>query len=246
MDARNITEDNASRAVWALRGMRQVLSAPALILIVAHLGFAGLAREAGVTWMQASFMVFTIWALPANLILLGAVTAGLSLAATAFAIGLSSLRLMPMVIALMPDLRGPRSRRSTLFLLSHFIAVTAWVVALENLPRVPRDMRTTFFAGFAITLTSINTLVVAFAFNLMGQLPALATGALAFFTPVYFLTSLFGSARETASRLALLTGMLAVPVANWLAPEFDILVAGLVGGAVAHLGARAIEKRRAS
>jgi predicted branched-subunit amino acid permease len=220
---------------WILRGMRQVISAPALILVVAHLGFAGLAREAGVTWTQATFMVATIWALPANLILLGAVTAGLSLAATALAVALSSLRMMPMVIALLPDLRGPGTRRSTLLFLSHFVAVTAWVVALDRLPSVPRRHRTHFFGGFAITLTAVNTAAVAFAFNLMGQLPALATGALAFFTPVYFLTSLYGSAREFSGRLALLTGLLAIPLAHWLTPEFDILVAGVVGGVAAFL-----------
>ncbi|RIY01555.1 branched-chain amino acid ABC transporter permease [Aureimonas flava] len=225
--------DSASH--WILLGMRQVFSAPALILVVAHLGFAGLAREAGITWVEASFMVATIWALPANLILLGAVTAGLSLAATALAVALSSLRMMPMVIALLPDLKGPETRRSTLLFLSHFVAVTAWVVALEKLPSVPRRYRTHFFGGFAISLTAINTAVVAFAFNLMGQLPALATGALAFFTPVYFLTSLFGSAREFSGRLALLTGLLAIPVANWLTPGFDILVAGIVGGVAAFL-----------
>ncbi len=237
--------DERTTAYWILRGMRQVLSAPALILITAHLGFAGLAREAGIGWLEASFMVFTIWALPANLILLGAVSAGLSLAAAAFAVGLSSLRLMPMVIALLPDLKGPRTRPLTLYLLSHFIAVTAWVVALDRLPDIPRDRRTTFFAGFAVTLTVINTLAVAIAFNLMGQLPALVTGALAFFTPVYFLTSLYGSARDMTGRLALFTGMLAVPLANWLAPSFDILIAGIVGGVAAYAIGRARSARAA-
>lgn len=235
--------DPASK--WILMGMRQVVSAPALILIVAHLGFAGLAREAGITWTQATFMVATIWALPANLILLGAVTAGLSLAATALAVAFSSLRMMPMVIALLPDLKGPETRRSTLLFLSHFVAVTAWVVALEKLPSVPRRHRTHFFGGFAITLTLINTTAVAFAFNLMGQLPALATGALAFFTPVYFLTSLYGSARESSARLALLTGLLAIPLAHWLTPGFDILTAGLVGGVVAFLIGRMKTAREA-
>jgi len=231
-------------SVWVFKGMRAVWSAPALILVTAHLGFAGLAREAGVGWLEASFMVFTIWALPANIILLGSITAGLSLAATALAVGLSSLRLMPMVIALLPELRGVGTRRRTLLALSHFIAVTAWVVSLERLPAVPRDRRPHFFAGFGITLTLVNTLAVALAFNLMGQLPALATGALAFLTPVYFLTSLYGSARELSGRLALLTGMLAVPVANWLAPEFDILVAGLLGGAVAFGIGRLVDRRK--
>lgn len=230
---------------WVLRGMRQVLSPPALILVTAHLGFAGLARDAGVSWQEASFMVGAIWALPANLILLGAITAGTSLAAAALAVGLSSLRLMPMVLALLPEMRGSRTRTPTLLFLSHFIAITAWVVAMERLSSIPRERRTAYFGGFAVTLCSINVLAVALAFNLMGQLPAIATGALAFFTPVYFLTSLFGSARDVSGRLALFTGMLAVPFANWLAPEFDILIAGVVGGAAAYVAGRRIDERRA-
>lgn len=230
---------------WVGRGMRRILSAPALILITAHLGFAGLARDAGVTWLEASFMVFTIWALPANLILLGAITAGLSLAATAVAVGLSSLRLMPMVIALMPEMRAPGTRKRTLLILSHFIAVTAWVVARERFPDIPRRYRTAFFGGFGVTLTVVNTIVVAFAFNLMGQLPALVTGALAFLTPVYFLTSLYGSAGDLTGRLALFLGMLAIIPANRLAPDFDILVAGIAAGLASLLIGRVAKRRQA-
>ncbi|WP_062116640.1 AzlC family ABC transporter permease [Aureimonas sp. AU40] len=230
---------------WVRKGMGQILSAPALILVTAHLGFAGLARDAGISWFEASFMVFTIWALPANLILLGAITAGLSLAATAVAIGLSSLRLMPMVIALVPEMRAEGTRKRTLLVLSHFVAVTAWVVARERFPTVPRRYRTAYFAGFGVTLTVVNTLVVAFAFNLMGQLPALVTGALAFLTPVYFLTSLYGSAGDLTGRLALFLGMAAIVPANWLAPDFDILIAGIAAGLASLLVGRLAEGRRA-
>lgn len=229
---------------WLGRGMRQVISAPALILVTAHLGFAGLARDAGVTWFEASFMVFTIWALPANLIMLGAITAGLSLAATAVAVGLSSLRLMPMVISLMPELRAEGTRKRTLLFLSHFIAVTAWVVSRERFPDIPRRYRTTFFAGFGVTLTLVNTIIVALAFNLMGQLPALVTGALAFLTPVYFLTSLYGSSRDITGRLALFFGMLAIVPANRMTPDFDILVAGIAAGVASLFAGRILERRK--
>lgn len=232
-----------SAVYWALTGAKGIVSIPALILMASMSGFAGLARDAGITWIEASFMAFTVWALPAMLILLGAVTAGISIPATAFAVSLSSLRLMPMVVALMPEIRGPKTRTGTLVFLSHFVAVTGWVFAMERFRNVPRDRRTSFFAGFAITLTTANTLVVALVFNLMGEFPPLATGALAFLTPVYFLTSLFGSARESSGRLALLTGMLCLPPAHWLVPEFDLVVAGLGGGLVAYLGGRIADRR---
>ncbi len=242
MDPLQEHEQDETR-LWVWRGIRQIASAPALILVTAHLGFAGLARDAGLNWFEASFMVFSTWALPANLILLGSITAGLSLVATAFAVGLSSLRLMPMVMSLMPDLRAKRTRTSTLLVLSHFVAVTAWVVAMERLPDIPRRYRTAFFAGFGITLTVINTLIVAFAFNLMGQFPALVTGALAFLTPVYFLTSLYGSARDVTGRLALFLGMVAIVPANRLAPDFDILIAGIAAGLLSLVIGRLIASR---
>ncbi len=229
---------------WLLAGMRGLFTAPALVLVAAHVGFAGLARDAGVTAVEAGFMVATIWALPANIVLIGAATAGSSLATTALAVALSSLRLMPMVVAVMPELRGPRTRTGTLLFLSHFIAVTGWVFAMENLRDVPRPYRTWFFGGFGATLCVVNTAVVAVALDLMGQLPALATGALAFLTPVYFFCSLYGSARESSGKLGLFSGMAALPVANWIDPGLDILIAGLAGGVVAFLAGRAIDARR--
>lgn len=233
-----------SRLGWFLQGVRGIASTPAIILTLSMVGFAALAREAGLDWLQASFMTATVWALPAQLIIVGAVTAGASLPATALAVALSSVRLMPMVVALMPQLRGPRTATRTLLFLSHFVAVTNWVFAMERIGAVPREMRTTFLAGFAVTLTTVNTVMVALLFNLMGQLPALAIGALAFLTPVYFLTSLFGTSRATASRLGLFTGIVLLPIAHWISPAFDILLAGIAGGVLAFLGGRAIDRRR--
>lgn len=233
-----------SSLFWALRGIKGIASPPALILTTAFVGFAALCRDAGLTWVEASFMTATVWALPAKIVLVGAITAGASLPATALAVGLSSLRMMPMVVALIPVIRGPKTRTGTLLFLSHFVAITGWIFAMERIDTVPRDKRTIFFGAFAVTLTTINTVLVALVFNLMGQLPALATGALAFLTPVYFLTSLFGTAREASGRIALFTGMAALPPAHWFIPGFELLVAGIAGGTVAYLAGRLIEGRR--
>ncbi|HDZ75110.1 MAG TPA: branched-chain amino acid ABC transporter permease [Aurantimonas coralicida] len=233
-----------SSLFWALQGIRGITSPPALILTTAFVGFAALCRDAGLTWVEASFMTATVWALPAKIVLVGAITAGASLPATALAVALSSLRMMPMVVALMPVIKGPKTRTGTLLFLSHFVAITGWIFAMERIETVPRDKRTVFFGAFAVTLTTINTVLVALVFNLMGQLPALATGALAFLTPVYFLTSLFGTAREASGRIALFTGMAALPPAHWFIPGFELLVAGIAGGTVAYMAGRIIEGRR--
>ncbi|MEN3791206.1 AzlC family ABC transporter permease [Fulvimarina sp. MAC3] len=229
---------------WFRQGAKGLLTPPAFILFAAFLGFAGLCREAGITWLQSAFMTATIWALPAQIIILGASTAGTSLLAAAFAVGLSSVRLMPMVVAWSPEMKGPKTRTRTLLFLSHFVAVTGWVFAMEKLKDVPRPYRTLFFAGFAVPLTTINTVLVAVVFNVMDELPAPATGALAFLTPTYFLCSLYGSAREASGRIALFAGMAVLPLGHVLTPGFEILFAGIGGGAAAYVIGRTIEGRR--
>lgn len=217
---------------WFLAGASLIGSIPALILMTAHVGFAGFASENGVTMLQATFMVATIWALPANIVLIGAIAGGYSVLATAIAVGLSSIRLMPMVAAFIPEVRGPRTRKRTLIPLAHFIAITAWVVGMEKLKHVPRDMRLTFFAGLGITLTTVNTLVVAVVYWLSASFPPLVFAALFFLTPMYFLASLWGSAHDRSVHVAMVSGLLLFPLIHYIAPAYDLLLTGFAGGLV--------------
>lgn len=230
-------------ASWCLQGVRAAISVPGLILASAFIGFAGLAREAGLTLAQTVFMTGIVWALPAKVVLVGSIIAGNSLPAAAFAVALSSVRLMPMVIALVPEMRGPRTRKVTLYLLSHFVAVTSWVLAMERLKTVPRDMRTAYYLGLGGALVLLNMVVVAVVFLIAGQLPPLVSAGLFFLTPIYFLTSLWGSARERAGQVAMALGLVLGPVAHILVPAFDLVISGLTGGLLAY-GFHRIAKRR--
>lgn len=235
------TETNApgqsapSSLHWYFRGVRAAVSVPGLILISAHIGFASLAKETGFTLAETVFMVGMVWALPANVVLVGAVSSGASLPAAAFAVALSSIRLMPMVVALVPEMRAERTRKWVLYGLSHFVAVTSWVLAMQHLRRVPRAMRTSYYGGLGSTLVLANMAFVAVIYVVVGRLPAPVTAALLFLTPIYFLTSLWGSARERAGHLAMLLGLVLGPVFNVLLPGFDLLAAGLIGGTAAFL-----------
>lgn len=227
--------DRRQEIRWILAGMRQVLSVPAAILMFAFIGFAGFAKESGITLLQAFFMTATIWALPAKVVLVAAIGSGASILSAFGAVTLSSVRLMPMVSALIPELRGPRTRTATLILLSHFIAVTAWVVAMGTIDRVPRRYRTAYFGGFAVTLTTINTCIVAIVYVFSTDLPEAVLGVLFFLTPIYFLTSLWATARDRVVKIAMVAGLLLGPAFYEIAPQFDLLLAGAVGGVVAFL-----------
>ncbi len=229
---------------WFLRGVRAAFSVPLLILMSAFVGFAGLAREAGISLEQAVFMTGIVWALPAKVVLLGAIMTGASLPAAAFAVALSSVRLTPMVVSLVPELRTEKTRSVVLYFLSHFVAVTSWVLAMENLRTVPREMRTAWYCGLGSALVIVNMAVVAVVYSLAAGLPPTLSAALLMLTPLYFLTSLWGSARESASHLAMVFGIVLGPVFHVLTPGFDLLLAGVTGGSAAYLLHRIVGRRR--
>ena len=223
---------------WFLRGVRTAFSVPLLILMSAFVGFAGLAREAGISLEQAVFMTGMVWALPAKVVLLGAIMTGASLPAAAFAVALSSVRLTPMVVSLVPELRTEKTRPLVLYLLSHFVAVTSWVLAMEHLRAVPRPMRTAWYCGLGSALVIANMVVVAVVYSLAAGLPPALWAALLMLTPLYFLTSLWGSARESASHYAMAFGLVLGPVFHVYLPGFDLLAAGVIGGMAAYLAYR--------
>lgn len=233
------------RRRFFLLGARAGVSVPGLILASAFVGFAGLARDAGFTLAETLFMVAVIWALPAKVVLVGAVMSGASLGAAAFAVALSSVRLMPMVMALVPELRGQKTPRWVLYALSHFVAVTSWVLSMQHLPSVPRGLRTSYYAGLALFLMLANMAVVTAVFGVAESLPKSVSAALLLLTPMYFLTSLWGSVRERAGHVAMVAGLILGPVFHVASPRFDLVAAGVVGGSLAYAFHR-LSRRKAA
>lgn len=234
----------SARLKWLVYGFAQIATIPVLIVVSAFIGFAGLAKESGITLPQALFMAGTIWALPADVVLIGAILGGNTIAAAAFSVTLSSVRLMPMVATIVPEMRTSRTARLTLFLLSHFVAVTPWVVAMDRFRHIPREMRTTFFAGLGLMLVTVSLTLVAVVYLLSASLPPVVFAALFFLMPMYFLTSLWRSAHDIGGHLAMVLGLAFGPIAHAIAPDFDLLLAGASGGVVAYLGHRLLRKRR--
>lgn len=230
---------------WFLTGVAQVATIPSVILMFAFIGFAGLCRDAGFTMAESVFMAATIWALPANVVLVGAILSKASLITAAVSVALSSIRLLPMAVAILPEMRTPKTRRITLYVLSHFVAITAWVMALERFRTIPKPYRTAFFGGMGGTFLLVNVALVAITFELADKLPPLLAAALIFITPLYFLFSLWGSARERESHLAMGVGLTLTPFFHWMAPQMDILLTGIVGGSIAYTVGWLVRRRRA-
>lgn len=238
-------ENSASHARWFLMGMRGIASLPAMILMLSFVGFCALTVQAGIPVEQVVFMVGAVWALPAKVILVSSMMAGANLLTAFIAVTLSSVRMMPMVAALVPEIRGRRTPTWLLLFLSHFVAITAWVYAMEKVVSVPRERRIAFFAGFGITLVLANMLLVAVAYRYVATFPPIVAGCLFFLTPVYFLASIWNSARHRVVHIAMVLGLAGGPLFYWLVPAFDILLAGLIGGTLAWAVERTWRVRQA-
>lgn len=228
-------ERDVSQSRWFLAGMRGLFSLPAIILMISFVGFAAFALQSGVSRGEAMFMTATVWALPAKMILIGTMTSGANLLAIFLAVTLSSIRLMPMVASLVPEMRTSRTPTWLLLLLSHFVAITAWVFAMGSFKDVPREGRVAYFAGFGITLVAINTALVGICYGLVSSFPPIVAGLLFFLTPAYFIASIWATGRQSVVKVAFIVGAVCGPLLAVVIPGFDILVAGLGGGTLAYL-----------
>jgi predicted branched-subunit amino acid permease len=228
---------------WALRGMRGVVSVPAAILLTSMAGFGVLCREAGLTLGQSVFMTAAVWALPSQVVLVGAIASGAAIGAAALGVALSAIRFVPMIASWVPMVRSQTTPRWQIVVLAHFVAVTSWVVAALRLPALPPEARLPYFAGFAVTLTTTGTLVTGLSYELAGSLPPVLAGLMFFLTPIYFLTSLSASSRLHAERIGLLLGLMLGPLFRFLALPLDLVWAGVAGGTLAYIGHRLLRVR---
>ncbi len=228
---------------WALRGMRNLFSLPALVLLSAFIGFGGLARNAGLPLWEMIFLIPTIWALPSHLVLLAGIVSGAPLITIALGVTLAAIRMMPMTMALMPEIRAPGTKQWHLLLTSNFVAVTAWVHTLQRAKDIPRRGRLPYFVGFAGTMATATTIAATLVYQLAPALPSIVVAGLYFLTPIYFATATWNTARVKSEHLALVLGFFLGPVAIYYVPSAGILIAGVVGGFSAYGVGRLLAKK---
>ena len=236
-----------TRGRWALEGARQAMLGPAFMVAFSLLGVGGLAREAGFSIGVAAASTLLIWAGPAQVIFFGAAIAKTSWPVVALSVSLSSVRMLPMGIALLPVLRTRRTRLSTLLAAAYFISVTVWAESLRRTPALEPEARMPFYFGFALACIATTTVSTMIGYGLIGQLPLPLAAGLLFLSSIYFTTTIAKGARIATDWLALASGLLLAPFTTLLVGGgFDLLVLGAVGGTLAYLGGRLLKRREAA
>lgn len=231
---------------WFVRGIgAAATSVQGVVLFASFIGFGGLIRDIGFPLGAAVLSTLLVWALPAQVLLVGGYAAGTAAPVIALAVGLSSVRLFPMAASILPYLRGGRRSIGLQFLAAHFVAVTAWIEGMRRLPTMRHDGRLPFFFGLSCTLVLSSMISTAIGFHLAGTLPRALAAGLLFLTPLSFLIQLSHNARDLVDRLALAFGLILAPFIAEIGGRLDLLWTGLLGGGAAWAVHR-FRKRRQS
>lgn len=205
-----------------------------LVLFATYVGIGALAHNAefSLGWALASTLF--VWAGPAQIILISTLGSGATVLQAAIAVTLSAIRLFPMVVSILPMLRGPQTPMRKLALPAHFIAVTMWIESFRLLPKVPRESRIAFANGLGCGLVSVCLSATAFGYGLAAGLPDLLAAGILLLTPLAFLFSTARNSKKLVDRVALGAGLALFPIASQLHTGVDLLISGVLAGTLAY------------
>jgi len=234
-----------SNAAAYLAGVRAAwLSVFAYVLFGTYVGIGALAYDFGFSLLWVCLSTILVWAGPAQVILISALGGGAALIEVAIAVGLSGVRLLPMVVSLLPILRTPQTRQRDLFLPAHFTAVSMWVESMRVAPQIEPQRRISFCNGIGTGYGSSALIATVIGYYLAARLPLLMTAGLLFLTPLSFLISVVRNSRVLVDRLALVLGLVIGPLLAYRDVDLDILWAGIGGGTLAYIAHRVRESMR--
>jgi predicted branched-subunit amino acid permease len=205
-----------------------------IVVVGSYISIGALAHDLGFPLLWVVLSTILIWAAPAQVILITSLGAGTAPFEAGIAVGLSGMRMLPMVVALLPVLRTAKIGARALILPAHFTAVSMWIESLRLVPALPRENRIAFANGLGIGLVGGAVAASIVGHQLAGVLPDSLVAAMLFLTPMSFLTSAVRNARLLSDKAAYLIGIVMAPLLAYEQIGLDLLWTGLVGGTAAY------------
>ncbi len=215
--------------------MQAVFSSGCVVLIASFVGFGVLAHALNMPLDYAVFLSAFVWALPSQVVFITSIDNGASWAMAAFAVSLSAVRILPMMVTLMPNVRHEKVPRFWLYIACHFVAVTAWVEGMARTPKQPKATGLSFFLGLGIGFLVVSVLGCIAGFYAAPFLPDAAGAALLFLTPLFFALSILRSVFTWGEGAVLMSSFAIVPFFHELNAGTDLLWTALIVGTALFL-----------
>ncbi|MEK9569838.1 MAG: AzlC family ABC transporter permease [Paracoccaceae bacterium] len=219
--------------------MIDALSAPGPAIGLTMAGYSTIAREAGFNFWMSLATSLGIWGLPGQVVLVSLYATGASLFIIFVAVSLANLRMLLMVISAadMMDLASHKLPLWKRVFWMHFLSITSWTNLGIAQQKYPSHLLLAYYQGFTLTIFFFGILGTILGYFLGDLLEPEFLRIVIFITPIYILLNII-NARHKANRLAVVLGSILCPILFPIAGEWAILLAGLVGGAIASLYSR--------
>ncbi len=225
------------------RGAREAFGPAAAVMTAGFIGFGALASDSGMPFWIAAIATALMWALPGQIILAEMVAAKAAAIAIIAAVWVSAVRFLPTGMSIMPMMRFERRELLKKLGVAQFVASTSWVLSMRNFPAMPVAERAPWLIGFGTVCTTQGIVLCGIGYLLVGAVPAEIQAGLVYVTPIYFLLLMFGDIRSRAMGVAVICGVIAVPLAHLVSPQWSLLAGGVAGGTAAYVILRLLKNK---
>ncbi len=229
--------------LWYVQGLKEGINLPAAVLFATFVGIGSLMHDSGFSLLWAQLATILIWAGPGQIIITSAMSSNEAPLLIAFAVSMSSLRLLPMVTSLMPYLRAARPSRLTLLLCAHLTAISMWTEGFRLLPNTPVERRVPLYLGLGTVLMASAVLATWVGYAIAGRIPLAFAAGLLFLTPCFFVLTLLVNARKTPDYLPILAGFVILVATTPLNTGLEFAFAGVGGGTLSYFAMRLMERK---
>lgn len=216
-----------------ITGIWDAVKLPGMALAATMLGFATMAREAGLSLAMTLASTGGIWGLPGQVAMVGLWAGGSSLLLIFIAVTMANMRMLLMMISA-SDIMNVKQLKLPLWkhmMYFHMMAVTGWIQVGYVAPQHNPESLFQYYRGFACTIFIMALMGTTAGYFVSDLVPSNILRIVIYITPLYLIL-LSLSARQPGNRLAVIMGGI---FALMLYPFFGqsaLFMAGLLGGIV--------------
>ena len=212
-------------------GVRDAFGVPFIVLLASMTAFGSLARDSGLSIEIALVSTIGIWALPGQIVFAELYAAGSDALALILAVSLANARFFPMVMSILPLLRDEAGQTARLYLYAQLLSAQTWAYCRRVFPGLPHYTRRFYFLAFALSILTISMVSTALGYLLTSALPRPLALSLVLINPIFMLL-LLADSRSRSVIFALATGVLVGPVMHLVAPNWGLLITGVLVGTI--------------
>jgi predicted branched-subunit amino acid permease len=220
------------------RGFKECILGPGWGVFASMIGFGTLASEASVPMLHALIIMAGLWSMPGLIAFVDLYNSGIGILALVIATGIANVRVLPVTIATIPEIRTSQKVKPAHFFYAQFNSVNAYLGLLNVKQKIEdRRLLTQYFVGFCMGTVFLGSVGVTVGMTLAGSVSPEILRILIFVTPLYILL-LAASSRRPSILLSIAAGGLVVPYAQTLSADWGVVVGGVLAGTIAYFIAR--------